>query len=272
MPRPTRRTALAAGLGVLAAGAAGCSRDLPGTDVGPDVEVHRGTLRSRHLPGRDLPWVIAVPRDGDPHRPPVVVLHGKGGHAEQALSTLHLGDHVAATGLAVAAVDGGNGYWHRRRDGTDAGRMVVEDLLPLVAREYAPTDRVALLGWSMGGYGSLLLASDLGPERVAAVATSSAALWTSPGASAPGAFDDRDDFLAHDVFADERLATLATVPVRLDCGRDDPFVAANRAFGGALPSATLTVDAGAHTGAYWRGHGRAQLEWVRARLDEAATA
>ncbi|MGG5260429.1 alpha/beta hydrolase [Phycicoccus avicenniae] len=269
MSRPTRRTALGAGLGVFATAAVGCSRDLPGTEVPRDVEVERGTLRSPHLPGRDLPWVLAVPSADDTARPPVVVLHGKGGHAEQALTLLGLAEHVAATGLAVAAVDGGDGYWHGRRDGTDAGRMVLEDFLPLVARAYAETSRVAFLGWSMGGYGSLLLASELGPDRVAAVVTSSAALWTSPGASAHGAFDDRDDFVAHDVFADERLATLASLPVRLDCGREDPFAAANRAFGRALPGAALSLDAGGHSGAYWRGHGGAQLRWIRARVDEA---
>lgn len=156
-------------------------------------------LRSTHLRGLDLPWVLAMPRDADPERPPVVVLHGTGGHGEQAL-----------------------------------------------------------------------LASELGPDRVAAVVTSSAALWTSPAASTPGAFDDREDFLTHDVFADDRLATLTTIPVRLDCGRDDPFASANRALGKALPGAELTVDAGSHTGEYWRGHGGPQLRWIRARVDEAA--
>ncbi len=201
MPRPARRAVLAAGLGALATGTAACSdgSEAPGVgpdhgpDLGPDVEVRTGTLRSTHLPGRDLPWVLAMPRDADRSRPPVVVLHGKSGHGEQALTLLGLGEHVAATGLAVAAVDGGNGYWH-----------------------------------------------------------------------------DREDFLAHDVFADDRLATLTSIPVRLDCGRDDPFASANRAFGKALPGAELTVDAGGHTGEYWRGHGGPQLRWIRARVDEAA--
>lgn len=261
---------MAGALAAVAAAASACSRRPEGSG-GAGVEVERGTLRSRHLPGRDLPWVMAIPRDADRHRPPVVVLHGKGGHAEQALSLLRLGDHVAATGLAVAAVDGGNGYWHRRHDGTDAGRMVLDDFLPLVARAYGETERVAFLGWSMGGYGSILLASELGPERVVAVVGSSAALWTSPGDSAPGAFDDRADFLAHDVFADDRLATLARLPVRLDCGRDDPFAGANRAFARVLPSAALTVDPGGHSGTYWREHGGAQLRWIRDRLDGAAS-
>lgn len=158
---------------------------------------------------------------------------------------------ATATGTGAATAPTPAGWWSRTSS--------------LVAREYAPTDRVALLGWSMwAATGHCCSPATSGPSGWPPSPPRAPPCGTSPGAG-PGAFDDRDDF-AHDVFADERLATLATVPVRLDCGRDDPFVAANRAFGGALLSATLTVDAGAHTGAYWRGHGRAQLEWVRARL------
>ena len=56
------------------------------------------------------------------------------------------------------------------------------------------------------------------------------------------------------------------LPVRLDCGDRDPFVAANRAFATALPSATLTIDAGGHTNTFWREHARSQLEWIASEL------
>jgi enterochelin esterase-like enzyme len=118
----------------------------------------------------------------------------------------------------------------------------------------------------MGGYGSLLLASALGPRIVGAVVAQSAALWTDAGAIAPGAFDDRADFEAHDVFDSSRTEVLARLPVRLDCGDADPFVEANRAFAERLPSARLTVDTGGHDTGYWRDHARAQLDWVAAHL------
>ena len=86
--------------------------------------------------------------------------------------------------------------------------MIIQDLLPLLAAKGLATDRIALIGWSMGGYGALLLASRLGPSRVAGVAAASAALWQSPGDSAPGAFDDSLDFARNDVFA--RRSVLAT--------------------------------------------------------------
>jgi S-formylglutathione hydrolase FrmB len=261
MTTATRRTLLGAALGAVALALAGCGK------------AHRvvrttGTLRSSHWPGRDVHWQLARPEDGsDDRRPVVVVLHGKGGNAAAAFDALHLDEHVLETGLTMASLDGGSSYWHARRSGVDTGAMVVDDFLPLLRRETGYGGKVAFLGWSMGGYGSLLLASRLGPDRVFAVVAESAALWTQPGTSAAGAFDDREDFLAHDVFAGARRTVLAGMPVRLDCGQSDPFVAANRAFSRALPSAELTVDAGGHTNDYWSAHAGDQLRWVRQQLD-----
>ncbi len=246
-------------------GAAAGALTVAGCGAG-GAQLRSGVLRSEHWPGRDIRWEMTVPeQDGEP-TPVVIVLHGKGGRARHAFDGLRLHDHTAATGLTVAAVDGGDGYWHARRSGVDSGAMVVRDFLPLVRRLSRYRGRVAFLGWSMGGYGSLLLAAQLGPETVGAVVAESAALWTHPGDAAAGAFDDAADFLAHDVFARARTDVLGQIPVRLDCGSQDPFVAGNRAFARALPSAELTIDEGGHTTSYWRGHARNQLEWIAAKL------
>jgi pimeloyl-ACP methyl ester carboxylesterase len=251
----TRRALIGGAIGAGALALSACS--------GANLTTESGTITSRHWPGRKVNWRFAIQREGDSDaRPTVVVLHGKGGNADAAFD-LGLQDHLNDNRLSLASIDGGNLYWHRRRNGDDPGAVVVDDLLPMLPRRNGNAGKIALLGWSMGGYGALLLASELGPERVAAVVAESAALWTAPGSSAPGAFDDREDFEAHDVFAPKRLAVLSRIPVRLDCGRDDPFAAANRAFGRALPSAELTIDAGAHTTGYWRDHASAQLAWVR---------
>src|SRR6476661_1898259 len=260
----TRRTLLAGAAGAAALATAGCG----GGDDRPGVSVRSGSLRSRHWPGQDIQWQIARQTNGaTASTPVVVVLHGKGGDASHAFRILHLQDHVTSARLTLASVDGGDYYWHARRAGVDTGAMVVEDFLPLVQRETGYAGKVAFLGWSMGGYGSLLLASQLGPARVAAVVAESAALWTAPGSSAPGAFDDAEDFEAHDVFARSRTDVLRRIPVRLDCGRSDPFLAGNRAFKRALPSAKLTLDEGGHTADYWKSHGAAQLSWVREQFD-----
>ena len=129
----------------------------------------------------------------------------------------------------------------------------------MMARKGLAIDRVGLIGWSMGGYGALLMATRLGRGRVAGVAAASAALGQSPSESAAGAFDGRDDFVRNDVFTARARGKLRGIPVRLDCGRDDPFIVANRALARELPDATTTFDNGAHTEEYWTAHAGAQM-------------
>jgi poly(3-hydroxybutyrate) depolymerase len=259
----TRRAVLAGAvaLPLLAACSAGAV-----TPAG--VRLQEGTLSSRFWPGQKVRWRLARPaRQGSvpaASQPLVVALHGHGGDADWAFDNVHIERHVASTGLAVATVDGGDFYWHARRAGVDPASMVVKELLPLLAGKAVATDRVGLIGWSMGGYGSLLLASMLGPRRVAGVVATSAALWQSPGDSAPGAFDNSSDFARNDVFA--RRGELARMPVRLDCGSEDPFIVANQAFARGLPSAVATFDTGAHTEEYWTAHAGAQMSWLHQRF------
>jgi len=243
---------------------AACSRG-GGSPTGVDQE--EGIFSSRFWPGQKVRWRLARPaHQGSVAAPQhlVVALHGHGGNADWPFDGVHIERQVVRTGLAVATVDGGDFYWHARRSGIDTGRMVTEELLPLLGGRGLATNRIGLIGWSMGGYGALLMASRLGPSRVAGVVAASAALWQSPGDSAPGAFDNRDDFVRNDVFA--ARGRLATIPVRLDCGRDDPFIAANRAFARGLPSAAATFDAGAHTEEYWTAHAGVQMSWLASRF------
>jgi len=120
----------------------------------------------------------------------VVSLHGKDGEARATFSELELQRHIVETGLAVAAIDGGNYYWHARRSEStgdddispdtppcDTGAMVMDDFIPLLGRLGLDVSRVGFLGWSMGGYGALLLATTMGLSAVGAVAPLSAALW-----------------------------------------------------------------------------------------------
>ena len=227
----TRRTLLASAVALpwLAA----CST---GPDTTAGVDLSEGTFSSRFWPGHEVRWRLARPAASGavaPAQPVVVALHGHGGDF----------------------------YWHARRSGIDPGALVVRELLPLLAgKKGLATDRIGLIGWSMGGYCALLLASRLGPRRVSGVVATSAALWQSPGDSAPGAFDDRQDFVRNDVFSARPV--LARLPVRLDCGSEDPFIAANRAFARGLPTATATFDPGAHTETYWTAQASAQMTWL----------
>ncbi|WP_374970219.1 alpha/beta hydrolase-fold protein [Terrabacter sp. BE26] len=260
-PLPRRRSVLRGALGVGAGAVAarlvtGRGRDPAGAVLAD------GVLNTRH--GLDRPrWRLAVP-EGRSARGLVVALHGFGGDADSAFD-LGYGDAVASTGLALASIDGGDGYWHRRSDGTDSGAMVREELIPLVLRRAGlpATSRVGLLGWSMGGFGALLLTSDLGPRRVAGVVAASAALWRT-GAETPAvAFDGRADFDRHSIF--DRVDRLDTLPVRLDCGLSDPFVAANRALAGRLARVETHFEPGDHEDPWWAAHASAEMAWLSGR-------
>lgn len=225
--------------------------------AGREVEILDGTLESRHWPGRPARWAAAVPTAA---RGTVIALHGRGGSAADWFDGLDAPGHAARTGLAVAAIDGGDRYWHRRRAGDDTGAMVVRDFLPLLTDRGLPTKKVGFTGLSMGGYGALLLASEVGRARCYGVAAMSSALWTRPGDSAPGAFDDREDFLRHDVFA--RTAALRALPVGLWCGTADPFIGGNRALAARLPQAKRVFGAGGHDGDYWSATLGPALDWL----------
>ena len=212
--------------------------DAPVPDVTPG-EVHTDVFTSAARGGVRTEYLVALPpgvryealkAPGTKPLPVCVVLHGRGDSAHDVLS---IGYHrflasVVRAGVppfAIAAVDCGDRYWHARRAGDDTGRMVLEEFLPRLAGaglSAGPRDRVALMGYSMGGYGALLLASRLGRGRVAAVVAESPALWTSAEDAAPGAFDDAADYRRHDVFT--HRGALAGIPVRVDCGLADPFL------------------------------------------------
>ena len=254
-PQLPRRRVLglaAAGLAVTALSACDRAESFAGTTS--------GTLESPHAPGGRADWVFQAPGSGTP-KALLVSLHGKGGRAASSFE-MGFGTLAAAAGLAIVSVSGGDGYWHARRDGTDSGRLVLEELVPMALKRarLGSDARLGFIGWSMGGYGSLLLAGQLPPARVLGVAPMSTALWTSPGASAPGAFDDADDYRAHDVFAPARL--LPGIPVSIACGTQDPFIAANRAYVAGRPATTHVFDEGRHDGDYWRAHARHLVPWL----------
>ncbi len=275
-PGLSRRSLLAAGAATLAVGGTvtGCRG---GGDAGArlarQVQTDTGTITSAYLPNEQIAYEIVRP--DRPARGLVIALHGYSLNGPKMMDVLDVGAHVQRTGLAVAAVSGGDYYWHKRRavtsgngqhPGVDPAAMVVQDFVPIARKLTGVPDaaKIAFLGFSMGGYGALLLASDLGPDLVYGVVAASAALSTDPAQSAAGAFDDREDFLAHDVFT--RANALAHIPIRLDCGRDDYFYAANKAFAKRVPHALVTFDDGDHTAAYWRSHAGAQLDWLLAQL------
>lgn len=210
-------------------------------------------------------WAIARPPGQTAPLRPVIALHGKGGSAAQVMAggvEQGLAEAVDA-GLppfAVVAVDGGGSYWHSRASGEDSGAMVLDELIPMLGVQGLDVSRVGFLGWSMGGYGALLLGARLGAPRTAAICAVSPALWTAAGAAAPGAFDDAADYAANSVWD---LPGLASIPIRIDCGDSDPFYSATRQFIAQLPNPPAGgFSPGGHDAAFWSSQLPAELTWM----------
>ena len=277
-PGLSRRGLLVGGVvaGAVVAGALGVEEDvLPGRRWlhralgldGPDgavPDVRPGPLTSGSFVsparlGQRVGWSIGLPPDPGENLPVAVVLHGRGGDHTSAFAPdyLALGSFLAAAvaagtpPFALASVDGGEAYWHPRANGDDPQRMVLEEFLPLLGRHGLDTRRLAFLGWSMGGFGSLHLAGTLGAERVAGVAVMSPALWHEYADTAPGAYDDARDFAAVEVMT--RRSDLDGIALRVDCGEEDPFYASTRDYvEGFAERPAGGFEPGDHDIGYWR--------------------
>nr|WP_024448737.1 alpha/beta hydrolase [Mycolicibacterium iranicum] len=254
-----------AGMSTVAAAVASAAPPVSPESPSQTPTYETGSFASAARGGATVNWAIARPPGQTSPLRPVILLHGKDSSAATVMSMgveRFLADAVAA-GLppfAIAAVDGGNGYWHRRASGDDSGAMVLDEFIPLLAGHALDTSRVAFLGWSMGGYGAMLLGSRLGAARTAAICAVSPALWTSPGAAAPGAFDGAEDYEANSVWG---LRTLDGIPLRIDCGFDDPFVSATEQFIAQLPIPPAGgFSPGGHNAAFWSSQLTPELSWA----------
>ncbi len=224
-----------------------------------------GSFASAARGGVTTDWAIARPPGQTTALRPMIALHGLGGSASSVMAGgveqgLAQAVDAGLPPFAVVSVDGGGSYWHKRASGEDCGAMVLNELIPLLETQHLDTSRVAFLGWSMGGYGALLLGGRLGPVRTAAICAVSPALWLSPGAAAPGAFDGADDWSANSVFG---LPALTSIPIRVDCGDSDPFYSATKRFIAQLPNPPAGgFSPGGHNGGFWSSQLPAELTWM----------
>ncbi len=237
----------------------------PPAPAQPAPTMVTGSFVSAARGGINTNWAIARPPGQTKPLRPVIALHGKGsdaatvmaGGVEQGLA------QAVDAGLppfAVVAVDGGGSYWHKRASGEDSGAMVLDELIPMLPGHGLDTSRVAFLGWSMGGYGALLLGGRLRSPRTAAICAVSPALWLSSDAAAPGVFDGPDDFAANSVFG---MPALASIPIRVDCGDSDPFYSATKQFIAQLPNPPAGgFSPGGHNGEFWSSQLPAELTWM----------
>ncbi|CPR11305.1 esterase [Mycobacterium bohemicum DSM 44277] len=237
----------------------------PPAPTQPAPTMVTGSFVSAARGGVSTNWAIARPPGQTKALRPVIALHGKGSDASTVMAGgveqgLAQAVNAGLPPFAVVAVDGGGSYWHKRASGEDSGAMVLDELIPMLPGQGLDTSRVAFLGWSMGGYGALLLGGRLGAPRTAAICAVSPALWLSSGAAAPGAFDGPDDFAANSVFG---MPALASIPIRVDCGDSDPFYGATKQFIAQLPNPPAGgFSPGGHNGEFWSSQLPAELTWM----------
>ena len=241
------------------------------------AEVVHLTIHSRDV-GQSLGVEIVVPAADSGRtrgRPLLVFLHGHGGsdtsytEDEAFFRTLaSLGRHAPV----VAFPDGGeDSYWHDREDGR-WGSYVTGEVIPTVIRRFhLDPRRVAIGGISMGGFGAYDLALKH-PGRFCAVGGHSPALWTEGSATAPGAFDDAEDFERNNVIETVREdpGAFGSIPIWNDYGEEDPFLIGDVAFDEALSagSADLTEHEwhGGHEQSYWDRHWHSYLSFYAEAL------
>lgn len=229
------------------------------------------------LIGEELPVTVVVPRGArDGKRSLLVFLHGRSGDEDSYLDPEMFAALARQKGKApVVAFPGGgpDSYWHDREDG-EWGSYVLEELVPnLVERFEIEPERVALGGISMGGFGAYNLArQDAG--AFCAVGGHSPAVWLEAGDTAPGAFDDAEDFERNDVIelTGPPASPLAGKRVWVDVGEDDPFAQTASALADALEAGGARVafrtGPGGHESEYWRDHWRSYIRFYARALKE----
>jgi hypothetical protein len=128
------------------------------------------TFPSRVL-GFDVGYALSIPpghRLGDA-LPVVFMLPGRGAGAGGCMTSTQMPRFVAhairsggVTPFALAAIDGGESYWHPRTSGEDRMSMLMDEFVPMVADRWSlgvSRAQRAIMGWSMGGYGAILMGS-----------------------------------------------------------------------------------------------------------------
>ncbi len=300
MPELTRRSLLAIGVSASAFAATGGglvagveSGLLPGR-IRLENTLHLGEVSGALPTGTPAPltsysfastrrrstvdWIVSAPR-GTRLRglPAVLVLHGRGGTARSAFDDLHLHAFLAAhvragrEPMALVSVDGGtSSYWHPRI-GADPLAMVTAELLPRMAALGLDLGRLGVLGWSMGGFGALLMAREsaadrLGGHVVRTVAAGSPALFASARTTAGGAFDGPADFTRWGDLA--RTPAVGDVALHVSCGRDDAFRAMTERYRRHVhPTPAGSMGNGRHDVGYWRWLVPRQLAFLGDQLD-----
>ena len=225
-------------------------------DAAVSVEWVRSTARNR-----SVRLVVTSPAGVDRADLPLCVgLHGLGGNA------LWWGDPgmrrylgaAWASGVppfAVAALDGGDNYWHPYRPDDDPMRMLLDELPTWmtergVGRSTAGVPALAA-GVSMGGAGALMYARARVQRQVPvkAVAAMSPGLFVDWRVAATRPFAGHADWAANDPL--RFYPELAGTPTGIWCGDRDAFAEPVRRYIALARPQYSRISPGRHDGAYY---------------------
>jgi enterochelin esterase-like enzyme len=225
------------------------------------IKVERFTFDSPAV-GEELDEIALLPPGDLDGKPVLLFLHGRGSSPESVLSDeLFAALRSQGDGAPVVVLaDGGDAsYFHDRRTGA-WGSYLLEELVPEVgARWDVDTDRLAIGGISMGGFGALDQAR-LNPARFCAVGGHSPAIFETGADTTEGSFDDAEDFDRHDVYGavKEEPDLYGTLPIWIDVGDKDPFRSTDESLAERLEAAgadiEFRVSPGGHNESYWWEH------------------
>ena len=247
------RLAVAVALALLVLGLSACGSDKPETAAPPKVT--NFALQSKLL-GRPLDEELVTPAGGGKGRSLLVFLHGYGGTPGDTLSPAfklalrRLGDDAPV----VLLPEGDTGWWHDRQEGPWGSYVLREAIPAALKRSGADTDRVAIGGISMGGFGALDIGRTRG--RFCAVGGHSPAVLRSDNFGV--GFDNLRDYARHDLLTIARKGSPYDAPVWIDVGDGDLLRPASRQLAHELRAdgadVSFHVWPGGHDGEYWDAH------------------
>ena len=159
--------------------------------------------------------------------------------------------------MAVAPPTGITGV--RRRPAGDDRRRVPS----AVEAKGLSTDRVGLWGWSLGGYGALLLATELPHRQLGPVVATHRRYGRPPRTPLPTSSTTQ---LTSPRTVFDRVDELAHVQLRIDIGDNDSFTPNVEPFIAALPASDRRGDRGFHDAAYWMRAAPDEIDFIGRRL------